>query len=134
MARRLDDGFVHIATQCHILESCSHIGNLGRAGYGASLEGMWPYSYDSCDWGTLPNQTLPGAQPPSDTKSFLPGQRLSACTCTNIKDGSHPGPMTNGRYVGRSAPELDIFEAEVTTKGGEASQSLQLVAPPHLLS
>jgi hypothetical protein len=56
---------------------------LGRAGYGASLEGMvrfisflscfvidemlslqWPYSYDSCDVGTLPNQTHPGTATP----------------------------------------------------------------------
>ena len=37
------------------------MGNLGRAGYGASLEGMWPYTYDACDVGTLPNQTHNGA-------------------------------------------------------------------------
>jgi beta-glucanase (GH16 family) len=23
------------------------MGNLGRAGYGASLDGLWPYTYDS---------------------------------------------------------------------------------------
>jgi hypothetical protein len=59
------------------------LGLLGRAGYGASLEGMvsvfvllncfiidvmlsfqWPYSYDSCDVGTLPNQTYPGTSTP----------------------------------------------------------------------
>lgn len=33
------------------------MGNLGRPGYGASNEGTWPYTYDSCDVGTLPNQT-----------------------------------------------------------------------------
>jgi hypothetical protein len=27
------------------------MGNLGRAGYYPSLEGMWPFSYDSCDSG-----------------------------------------------------------------------------------
>ena len=55
----------------------------GRAGYGGSLDGMvsrltcistfvqlaevvcqWPYSYDSCDVGTLPNQTYPGTSTP----------------------------------------------------------------------
>lgn len=36
------------------------MGNLGRAGYGGSLDGTWPYTYDSCDVGTLPNQTLNG--------------------------------------------------------------------------
>jgi hypothetical protein len=25
---------------------------------------QWPYSYDSCDVGTLPNQTYPGTQTP----------------------------------------------------------------------
>ncbi len=37
------------------------MGNLGRAGYGGTLDGMWPYTYDSCDVGTLPNQTLNGS-------------------------------------------------------------------------
>ena len=84
------------------------MGNLGRVGYGASLEGLvsssfhviltllsnallqWPYTYDSCDVGTLPNQTLNGlpeaATVNGDPKyngvlSFLQGQRLSRCTC-----------------------------------------------------
>ena len=80
----------------------------------------WPYTYDSCDVGTAPNQTRNG-QPyaatvngdPSynDALSWLPGQRLSRCTC----DGeSHPGPKhPDGTYVGRSAPEIDVFEAQV---------------------
>lgn len=33
------------------------MGNLGRPGYGASTEGTWPYTYDSCDVGTLKGQT-----------------------------------------------------------------------------
>ena len=36
------------------------MGNLGRAGYGASLDGMWPYTYDACDVGTVANQTKNG--------------------------------------------------------------------------
>jgi hypothetical protein len=36
------------------------LGNLGRAGYGGTLDGVWPYSYDTCDVGTLHNQTLNG--------------------------------------------------------------------------
>lgn len=56
------------------------MGNLGRAGYGATVEGLvgirlwsqsssdvvfkWPYTYDSCDVGTLPNQTYPGQNRP----------------------------------------------------------------------
>jgi beta-glucanase (GH16 family) len=96
------------------------MGNLGRAGYGASLEGNWPYSYDSCDVGTLPNQTLNGLPQAAtvdgdpfngNVLSYLQGQRLSRCTCAGE---SHPGPMhSDGTFVGRSAPEIDIFEATI---------------------
>ncbi|KAF5348742.1 hypothetical protein D9758_006835 [Tetrapyrgos nigripes] len=91
------------------------MGNLGRAGYGASLEGTWPYTYDSCDVGTVKNQTvnnLPAAATidgdagKGGALSYLPGQRLSRCTCPGE---SHPGPMhSDGSFVGRSAPEIDI--------------------------
>ncbi|KAF8889351.1 glycoside hydrolase family 16 protein [Infundibulicybe gibba] len=96
------------------------MGNLGRAGFGASLDGLWPYSYDSCDVGTLKNQTLNGlphaATVNGDEKyggalSWLSGQRLSRCTCPGE---SHPGPIhSDGTYVGRAAPEIDIFEAQI---------------------
>ncbi|KAA1471582.1 beta-glucan synthesis-associated protein [Dentipellis sp. KUC8613] len=110
------------------------MGNLGRAGYGASLEGMWPYTYDSCDVGTVANQTvngLPLAATENGDKqqdgilSFLPGMRLSRCTCPGE---SHPGPMhQDGTYVGRAAPEIDIFEAQITGEPltGQVSQSCQ---------
>ncbi|KAJ7092566.1 beta-glucan synthesis-associated protein-domain-containing protein [Mycena epipterygia] len=108
------------------------MGNLGRAGYGASLEGMWPYTYDACDVGAAPNQTvnsLPlaatinGDQSVGGALSFLPGQRLSRCTCPGE---SHPGPVhSDGTYVGRSAPEIDIFEAQVSGGAGQVSQSAQ---------
>ncbi|EJC99060.1 beta-glucan synthesis-associated protein [Fomitiporia mediterranea MF3/22] len=111
------------------------MGNLGRAGYGASLEGMWPYTYDACDVGTLPNQTLNGL-PVAATEngdpnengvlSFLQGQRLSRCTCPGE---SHPGPMhSDGTFVGRAAPEIDVFEATIsfdTPAKGQVSQSGQ---------
>jgi beta-glucanase (GH16 family) len=113
------------------------MGNLGRMGYGASLDGMWPYSYDSCDIGTLANQTDPKTNGPDAVHtmgdksnggelSFLPGQRLSACTCPS--DKTHPGPKrSDGSFVGRSAPEIDIFEAQVDsgTLIGHVSQSGQ---------
>ncbi|KII93777.1 glycoside hydrolase family 16 protein [Plicaturopsis crispa FD-325 SS-3] len=108
------------------------MGNLGRAGYGATLEGTWPYTYDNCDVGTAPNQTLNGL-PIAATEngdkgnggvlSYLPGQRLSRCTCAGE---SHPGPMhSDGTYVGRSAPEIDMFEAQVSGQLGHVSQSAQ---------
>lgn len=81
---------------------------------------QWPYTYDACDVGTAPNQTFNGlplaaTQGGDPTEggvlSFLPGQRLSRCTC---KGESHPGPMhSDGTFVGRAAPEIDVFEAQV---------------------
>lgn len=109
------------------------MGNLGRAGYGATTEGTWPYSYDTCeegDVGTFPNQTDGSLPQDVLTKdgaqlSSLPGQKLSACTCPG---SDHPGPRHN---VGRAAPEVDIIEAEVlhqrrAGRVGAVSQSAQI--------
>ncbi|KAF3911419.1 hypothetical protein ABW20_dc0103603 [Dactylellina cionopaga] len=94
------------------------MGNLGRPGYLASTEGMWPYSYhDGCDAGITANQSS------TDGISGLPGMRLPGCTC---KGEDHPTP---GKA--RSAPEIDVFEASVSTinkqgsKVGSVSQSAQ---------
>ncbi|KIO31234.1 glycoside hydrolase family 16 protein [Tulasnella calospora MUT 4182] len=109
------------------------MGNLGRAGYGASLDGMWPYSYDECDVGTLPNQTRADGTPDAaatggwegEPLSYLPGQRLSACTCSE-DDALHPGPIkSDGTYKGRSAPEIDIVEMQVEKGEAHASMSAQ---------
>ncbi|KAK9893265.1 glycoside hydrolase family 16 protein [Cystobasidium minutum MCA 4210] len=106
------------------------MGNLARPGYGATTDGMWGYSYDTCDSGTLAKQAhkdtgvVPKMKNGKDLSSKL-GQKLSACTCP---DEDHPGPSPN---VGRGAPELDVFEAEVneTHKIGQISQSFQI--SPH---
>lgn len=111
------------------------MGNLGRAGYGASTDGLWPYSYEACDQGTLKNQTYLG-QPDAQglqmgdqkydySMSYLPGQRLSACTCPGEL---HPGPVNlDGTFRARSAPEIDIFEAQRDSDllAGAVSQSCQ---------
>ena len=80
----------------------------------------WPYTYDACDVGTAPNQThnglplaaLQNGDPSYDNVlSYLPGQKLSRCTC---EGESHPGPKhADGTYVGRAAPEIDVIEAQV---------------------
>lgn len=96
------------------------MGNLGRPGYAATTEGMWPYSYhDECDAGITPNQSS------TDGISQLPGMRLPACTCENAE---HPSPGKS-----RSAPELDVIEASVEPLNGDenmvvgsVSQSLQI--------
>jgi beta-glucanase (GH16 family) len=119
------------------------MGNLGRANYGATTEGMWPYTYDACDRGALANQTDPDGLGPVEalqsggettfndkyhttSVSWQPGQRLSSCTCPGE---DHPGPKDkNGNYVGRAAPELDLFEAQVDGKvGGSLSLSAQIM-------
>lgn len=118
------------------------MGNLGRPGYGATSDGAWPYSYNECDVGILPNQTYlngtgPAAALHSDASrdkynfelSWLPGQRLPACTCPGE---DHPGPNVN---VGRGAPEIDILEVEKnkTTdgQGQVVSQSAQFAPFTH---
>ncbi|KAF7300831.1 hypothetical protein MKEN_01309000 [Mycena kentingensis (nom. inval.)] len=106
-----------------------------------SHNGLAPHyqgsSYDSCDVGTLPNQTNPDGLTPTaaltsgssdydGSLSYLPGQRLSRCVCPGE---SHPGPIhEDGTYVGRSAPEIDIVEAQLGGPGdtlGQVSQSAQ---------
>lgn len=95
------------------------------------IKHQWPYSYDTCDVGTLANQTLNGQpaaaheQGPDKNASIsqLPGQRLSRCTCPGEQ---HPGPKHNdGSFYGRSAPEIDMFEAQVDGTTGAVSQSAQ---------
>lgn len=111
------------------------MGNLGRPGYGGTTEGLWPYSYDSCDVGIMPNQTwLNGTGPEATlttgqvddrqgykgTLSFLPGQKLSKCNCDW---DTHPGP----KGVGRGSVEIDMIEAQIDLDvgHGEVSQSAQ---------
>lgn len=112
----------HVRTRTHHTYSQSPIlslltmpvansrGNLGRAGYGATTEGMWPYSYDSCDLGTFVSQQDQNGNPTVEqqlgndgTFSSLPGQKLSACTCPGE---DHPGPNTGS---GRGVPEVDMY-------------------------
>ncbi|KAK7679778.1 beta-glucan synthesis-associated protein [Cerrena zonata] len=74
------------------------MGNLGRPGYMATTEGVWPYTYEECDAGITANQSSPDGE-------------------------DHPNQGT-----GRGAPEIDILEGEIdTTKyQGIASQSYQI--------
>ncbi|KDQ52324.1 glycoside hydrolase family 16 protein [Jaapia argillacea MUCL 33604] len=116
----------------------STLGNLARAGYGATTDGTWPYSYDTCDLGTLPKQTLkdgsgPAAALHSDASgattgnslSSQPGQKLSACTCSGE---DHPGPTTS---KGRGAPQIDILEVETVGNRPVVSQSTHLAPYTH---
>ena len=53
------------------------MGNLGRPGYGATTDGTWPYTYDSCDIGTLKNQTNAAQTGPAAARSNADGNPLS---------------------------------------------------------
>ncbi|KKK24335.1 putative beta-1,6 glucan synthetase (Kre6) [Aspergillus rambellii] len=96
------------------------MGNLGRPGYAATTDGMWPYSYSNvCDAGITPNQSS------TDGISWLPGMRLPSCTCPG---SDHPSPGYS-----RGAPEIDVIEASVMALDkegkhvvGSVSQSLQM--------
>ncbi|KAB2104598.1 Beta-glucan synthesis-associated protein [Alternaria gaisen] len=77
------------------------MGNLGRPGYLSTTDGLWPYTYQACDAGIMPNQSSP------DGLSHLPGQRLNSCTCPGE---DHPTPGT-----GRGVPEIDIIEVGATS-------------------
>ena len=93
------------------------MGNLGRPGYAATTDGLWPYSYDNvCDAGITKNQSQ------TDGLNLLPGMRLPACTCVNE---DHPTPG-----ISRSSPEIDVIEGSVgplnaVDQIGVASQSVQ---------
>jgi beta-glucan synthesis-associated protein KRE6 len=91
-------------------------------------------TYEACDVGTLPNQTQNGLPEIALTSgdpafnnalSYLAGQRLSSCTCPGEE---HPGPQkSDGTFVGRAAPEIDVFEAQVSVADriGHVSQSVR---------
>ena len=55
----------------------------------------------------------------------LTTHHAAACTCPGE---SHPGPVrSDGSYVGRSAPEIDVFEALIDPDGGKVCTSSFLI-------
>lgn len=52
------------------------MGNLGRVGYGATTDGLWPYSYDACDVGTVANQSVDGVPTKAADLSYLEGEHI----------------------------------------------------------
>lgn len=94
------------------------LGNIARPGYKATTEGVWPYSYNTCDVGITPNQSSPNGV------SLLPGQKLASCVC---EGQDHPNHGT-----GRGAPEIDVLEATADRElsVGVVTQTLQVVRFP----
>jgi beta-glucanase (GH16 family) len=108
-----------------------HGGNVAVSATSIQPSDRARYTYSSCDVGILPNQTYTNGTGPEaaltsgaggTSLSYLPGQRLSACTC---QGEDHPGPSVN---VGRGAVEIDMIEAQILIdqQVGQVSQSFQL--------
>jgi hypothetical protein len=72
--------------------------------------------------------TIDGDAAHGGVLSYLAGQRLSRCTC---EGEDHPGPKRRdgeeGVWVGRGAPEIDVFEAQAgdNPPRGQVSLSAQ---------
>ena len=77
------------------------MGNLGRPGFLASTDGLWPYAYESCDLGILPyqqNSDRDGPKAALHAKTFgkthnissLPGMRFPSCTCCLLYTSPSP--------------------------------------------
>ncbi len=126
------------AAPCRLVASRVDHGQPRPCQYGATTQGTWPYAYDACDVGTLKNQTYPDGSGPEgallsgntvfnekyDTTSisWQPGQRLSAA---RVQERPSRTQRFQRNFVGRSAPEIDIIEAQVGNGIGGVSQSGQ---------
>lgn len=90
---------------------------------------MWPYSYDSCDLGTFPNQTAADGTPPEARTggtgggplSYLPGQRVSSCTVSYF----HLASWTHLSVPCSSAPD-QITRALQSTEDVMRQKSISL--------
>lgn len=90
-------------------------GNLGRAAFVSSNDGLWPFSFEDCDpaWEEQPV--------PEDGYA----QRISGCNAT-------PGPGLHP-YQGRGATEVDIVEVgNMPVRARAGSRLRARVAPPAL--
>ncbi|EQC33729.1 hypothetical protein SDRG_08832 [Saprolegnia diclina VS20] len=95
------------------------MGNLGRATYLGSQEGMWPWTLDYCV--------------PMDDMIDIP-QKVSACN--NLTDPDDPSslPEKYGLHPrqGRGATEIDVFEIQIKKKDDPAFMSTSLQLSPGL--
>ncbi|KAJ6135564.1 hypothetical protein N7512_000724 [Penicillium capsulatum] len=108
------------------------MGNLGRPGYAATTDGMWPYSYhDGCDAGITPNQSSP------DGINFLPGMRLPGCSTValngdqNMFVGSASQSLQTAPFDIWYMPDYDyaaVYDPRITEinsyRGGVYQQAL----------
>ena len=77
------------------------MGNLGRATFAASTDGLWPFVFDEC---------VSSSDETACNASQCYAQRISACN-------GAPGHGMNP-YQGRGAPEIDVIEVQPGTYVG----------------
>lgn len=96
------------------------MGNLGRAVYLDSLEGMWPWSYDYCGPWVEVAQAVQ--------------QTISACGNLTDEDipGSYPEMYGLNKFQGRGGTEIDIIEAQTRGRDQPAFVSTSLQIRPSL--
>lgn len=75
------------------------MGNLGRAGYMPSTQGLWPYSYSICGEGSSQATAIPGSKVPSQILSACPDNPASPYYINRTLYGMTP-------LVARNAPEV----------------------------
>jgi beta-glucanase (GH16 family) len=90
------------------------MGNMGRATFEGSTEGIWPWTMDYC-MNRTERKIVYG---------YGNAQNISACD-------ANPGYGLNP-YQGRGAPEIDMMEAQITSLGGTASHSTSLQITPRV--
>ncbi|KAG0238851.1 hypothetical protein BGW42_000012 [Actinomortierella wolfii] len=80
------------------------LGNLARYGFMSTMDGVWPYSYSTCDVETHLKLNRSNSAAEASTGSIASSaQRLNACLQHRSKDSPSPG-------VGRGAPQIDLLE------------------------
>ncbi|KAK8858416.1 hypothetical protein IAR55_002643 [Kwoniella newhampshirensis] len=108
------------------------MGNLGRPGYGATTEGTWPYTYDSCDVGTLPNQTSPdGTGPIAALTSGANGGPISYIPRGEVSQSAQVAPFDFGyQYLNTTAgaTQYDLTKTKWNSyKGGPYQEAVSSV-------
>ena len=92
----------------------SLLGNLGRLGYPASLEGLWPWSYNTCD-------TVAASGQSDWNNSAIGAQKFSAC-------GDWSADYGFAANVGRGVPQADVLVSEVPAGAWDGTRGAHLIS------
>ncbi|TYZ59537.1 hypothetical protein PybrP1_003455 [[Pythium] brassicae (nom. inval.)] len=96
------------------------MGNLGRAAFLGSQDGMWPWSFDACA--------------PYVEKGEKVHQKINACGNLTDKTDHESYPERYGLnpFQGRGATEIDVIEAQIKARDQPAYISTSLQISPSL--